>query len=87
MANETLTEPYISEGVNYVTYLSQTITEKVVDFLSDNGWNVSQRWVSLMLFFVSALIIYIAMKLTQPFLKWTLIGFAILLTLGLIIPW
>ena len=87
MANETIIQNIdLNKGMDYVSYLSKTITEKIVDFLTDQGWAVSQRWVSLLLLFISFGFLWIAMRIGQKTVKWILIVLAILMIIGLIIP-
>ena len=83
MANETIVT---NSALNYVTYLSKTLTQQITDFLIKNRWNVTVRWVSLLTFFISILIFYIGIKVAQPFLKWILILGGLILVLGLLIP-
>ena len=87
MANETITD-YIPAGINSISYLSQTLTEKITTFLIAQGWTtITPRWASLLLFFISSFILYLAIKISQPLIKWLLIGLSIILIVGLIIPW
>lgn len=88
MLNQTLLEQIdLNKGIDYLTFLSQTITGKIVDFLNSQGYNFSVRWVSLMLVFISLLLIFIAMRVTKPIIKWALLIIGILLILGTVIPW
>lgn len=72
--------------VDYISFLSKSITEKIVDFLVSNGINVSERWVGLLILFASLLLGWIGLKITLPLIKWVLIVLAIVLILGLIMP-
>jgi hypothetical protein len=76
-----------NQALDYLTYLSKQATINLSEMLSSIGLNASLRWTSVLLLFLSAGIIYIGIKLTQPVLKWILIILSALLILGLIIPW
>lgn len=76
----------VEQGLNYISYVSETITNKIVEFLSSNGFNVSVRWSSLLLMFLSLSIFYIGIKISKPLIKWTLIILGFIILLGLIMP-
>lgn len=77
----------LNEITSYFSFLSKTLTGKVVEFLSNQGISVSVRWASLLLFFVSLGLIFIGMKIGQKIIKIILIILGITLLLGTIIPW
>jgi small neutral amino acid transporter SnatA (MarC family) len=85
MPNETI--QYTNSAINYVTYLSKTLTEKITEFLTNQGFNVTSRWTSLLVLFISLAFFYLGMKISKPFVKWILIILSIILIGGLIIPW
>ena len=70
----------------YLSSFSKMITEKTADLLSSQGLDLSVRWLSLLYLFISILLIYGAIKITKPLIKWILIILGVLLMLGLIIP-
>lgn len=76
----------LNKGANYLTFLSESITGEIVNFLATKGINVSVRWVSLLVLVVCLGLIWIAVKISKPVIKWILIGLSILLILGLVIP-
>ncbi len=77
----------VDEISNYISYISQTLTNKMVEFLANNGFIVSERWAGMFLVFVSLGIIFIGLKISKPFVKWGLIILGILLLGGFIFPW
>ena len=76
-----------------VEYLKplQTVSIKssdmIVDVLSNQGVTVSQRWASLLVFFIAGLLVYFGIKITQPMLKWLLLIGGGILLIGAFIPW
>ena len=88
MANETLIQDTgINQVLDVLSYISKTATERVTDFLIQQGFNVSQRWSATLLAFISIGMIFLALKISKPAVKWILILLAITLLGGLIIPW
>jgi len=90
--NETINQSIInnidlSKSVHYLSFLSKTLTSKIVEYLSNKGIFVSSRWVSALLLFVSFLIIYVGMKITKPIIKTILIILGGLLLVGILVPW
>lgn len=74
--------------IDFLAIAPRTITEKITNLLTENNFVVSERWVSLLLFFVSILIIFIIGKVvSNKYLKWVLILIFLILLLGLILPW
>jgi len=90
MNNTNLTIPIdkidFNQGANYLSFLSKSITGNIINYLSTKGINVSVRWASLLLLFISLCLIWIAIKISKPIIKYLLIGISILLILGLIVP-
>lgn len=84
MVNETI--QYTNLTVNYITYLSRTLTEKITDFLTKQGFNINQAWTSRMILLLSLIIFYTGIKLSKPIFKWSFIILSILLIVGLFIP-
>ena len=84
MVNESID---LNKGADYVSYLSRTLTDQLVNFLNDSGIIVSSRWVSLMIIFIALLIFYVGMRITKPLVKWGLIIISIILLSGMLIPW
>jgi len=76
----------LNKGFDYVSWLSKTISEEIVNFLSNQGLEVSVRWVSVLMIFLSIGLIFIGMKIGKPLAKWVLIFLGGALLLGLIIP-
>lgn len=88
MINQTIIDNIpIEKGINIISSISQKLTDFIVSSLSSSGFIVSTRWVSVLMIFVSLLLIFIAMKITQPFMKWALIIIGGLLIISLAIPW
>jgi len=69
-----------------LTYLSRQTTIKLAEYLNNIGLNVSLRWTSILMLFLSGCIIYIGIKISQPVIKWILISLSLLLIIGLIVP-
>lgn len=69
-----------------LTDTSKWITEKVTNLISKWGLEVTQRWSSILILFTCMGIVYVALKISKPFIKWTLIILGVLLILGLLIP-
>lgn len=88
MTNETinLTNVDLNRGIDYFSYLSQTITEKIIEFLAEKGITLSVRFVSLLVLFVSLLLIYVGMKISKPIIKYALIILGAIILLGTLIP-
>jgi len=76
-----------NQALDYLTYISKQATVNLSEMLSSIGLNASLRWTSVLLLFISAGVIYVGIKITQPALKWILIILSALLIIGLIIPW
>ena len=76
----------LNKIIEPITFLSKTITEKLTEILIDAGLQVSQRWTSGLLIFISLGIIYMSMKITKPLLKWGLTILGLILFIGLILP-
>jgi uroporphyrinogen-III synthase len=73
--------------IDYVSITSKSITEIFFNFFKDQGFNFSIRWVGMLLFFMSLLILYIGMKISQKILKVILIILGVVLAVGFLIPW
>ena len=86
MVNLTIDSVDLNQGAEYIIWLSQTLSGKVVNFLASQDIIVSVRWVSFLILFFSIVLIMVAMKITKPLIKWALIILSILLIVGLIIP-
>lgn len=76
----------LNKGVEKISFLSQSLTGWVIDFLSKQGFDVSVRWAGLLVLFLSLGLIWAGIKISKPIIKWGLIILAILLILGLIVP-
>jgi len=76
----------LNKGIGYISSLSQSITGFIVNYLSEKGINVSVRWTSLLLLFISLSLIWLSLKITKPIIKYLLILISILLLIGLIVP-
>ena len=88
MANETIIDAVdFNKGIDYLSWLSETMTGRLVEFLAEQGYNFSVRWVSLMILFISLILIYLGLKITKPILKWGLVIVGILLIISSMIPW
>ena len=84
MVNESIN---VNQGVDYVSYVSKTLTDKLVDLLNQNGVVVSSRWASLVVLFIALAILFIGVKITKPIIKWAMVILGILIMLGLLVPW
>jgi len=76
----------INKGFDYVSFLSRKLTENIINFLKEKGVSVTPRWAGLLVMFLSFLFFYVGLKISKPIAKWSMIALAILLILGLIIP-
>lgn len=81
-----MSENILTSSVDVLTKISRLTTEKITTTLINNGIQVTQRWTGLLLFFLSALIIYLGIKLTQPVLRIILIILGVILIGGLFVP-
>lgn len=79
--NETL-----SGVTKYLSFMSQQATEKGVTLFQKIGLNASQRFVSLLVLFLSLLIFYIAIKIAQPLIKYFLIILSVIIIVGTFVP-
>jgi len=70
-----------------ITVFSRSATDSIISFLNSKGLSVSSRWAGLLLFFISLLIIFLGMKISQPFVKTLLFIIGGILAIGLVIPW
>ena len=89
--NETINQSIINEidfnkPIHYISFLSRTITAKVVEYLSNKGIIVSSRWVSVLMVFICLLMIYAGLKISKPIIRFILVLLGVLLLIGLIIP-
>lgn len=76
----------LNKGAEILSYLSKSLTGKVLDFLSSLGYHFSVRWGSLVVLFFSLLLLFLSMKISKPIIKYLLIIVALLILLGTIIP-
>ena len=71
---------------NVVSLISKMTTEKITEFLISQGFSLTVRWVSTLLVFISALIIFLGMKVTKTIFKIILVALGIILIIGLLVP-
>jgi len=86
MDSETIT-PIINSSTNFLTYLSQKITEIIYNLSFSLGLNTTPRWASTFTVVLALGTLYLGIKLSKPILRVILIVLSIFLILGLIIPW
>ena len=72
--------------LDYLSYLPKVLTEKITNLLTNEGFAVSQRWTSLLFFFIVLFLGFIGFKISNKAIKWILIIVALVLTLGILIP-
>lgn len=88
--NETITQQIGTTDLNgiwyYITYLPKIATEELTRLLNNNGMNVTDRWSSLIILFLSLLIVFLGIKVSKPIIKYILIGLGIIILVGVIIP-
>jgi len=86
MLNETISTNYVTD---YISYLSKTLTQQITDFLIKNGFNwATVRWTSNLLLAISLILLLIGFKyIVKPIIKLILIILAVLLIVGIFIPW
>ena len=85
-ATNVLQDIDLNKGADYLSWLSKTLAGNIVEWLSQRGIEVSVRWASLMILFLSLLLFYIGIKMSKPLVKWALIIIAFLLFGGIILP-
>lgn len=72
--------------LHYLTLPPQFLTDKTVNFLSNNNLPVTTRWTSLLFFFISFLMIKLGLKIANQVAKWILVILGVLLIIGILIP-
>lgn len=76
----------VNEIINILSAIPKFLTEKTTELLVNSGFNVNQRWTSGLYLLLSLVLIFIAMKLSKPVVKWIIIILAVLILAGLFIP-
>jgi hypothetical protein len=84
----------ISDSINtnmvgvwkYLSYFSIAVTDLTIKGLNQIGLNPSVRWASYFTLFLSLIIVYIGIKLSNPIIRVILVIFGIILFGGLMIP-
>lgn len=75
---------------DYASKIPKWLTEQIVNFINSNGFHVTERWVSVLLFAVSMALIWLIVAVAgkmNKFLKWIIIIIVVVLLVGLFIPW
>ena len=75
------------EIAQYLSIASKKSTSWVLELSEKVGIPATTRWASLVVLFLSLLLIYLSTKIVQPLLKWALILVGILIIIGLLFPW
>jgi len=86
MPNDTILGLDLNQGRDFLVGFSQSISVKLSEYASSLGVVVSDRWIGLLMLFISATIIFVGMKMTKPIIKYIMIILGIILFLGLLIP-
>lgn len=63
------------------------ITNQTINLLSQTGFTPSVRWTSMLLTAIGIGLIFLALKITKPLLKYALIILSVILIVGMLIPW
>lgn len=70
----------------YVSKIPQYLTNKTTELITNQGFNVTERWTSSLFLLFSFLLIYLALKITKPLLKWAIIVLLFLVIIGIFTP-
>jgi len=70
----------------YVSYIPRKLTDIIVTFLNEQGLTVSQRFIGLLIAFLTVLLIYLTIKVSKPLIKVALIIISALMIIGVLWP-
>lgn len=85
--NQTIQTTELDGIAYYISAIPKYLTEQITNFLRSYNFQVTEGWTRMLLYTISLGLVFLAMKISKPIIKYLLIMLCVLLILGIWIPY